>query len=1001
MWDDSKYIAFDFETSGTLPEYALQPWRVAQGKAWATSLATVRKIPDNLVIDGGLLVGQTYAQIQATIRSFLNYAVDHGLTVVGWNTAFDISWCIAYGCEDLVDKLKWLDGMLLWKHLTVEPEYEMTRGKKKSYRLKLAVTEFLPQFAGYEEDIDFHATDATSLLKLQAYNERDTMFTLRLARQFYNELYTSSPQRLRAALIEADCLPMVAKANLSGMLVDTEAASALGDRLVHVADDMLTRLAPYGVTEKVVRSPKQLSKLLFEDWGLPVLKQNTSKLTGNTTDSTDKEVLHELAFIDPRAAQIRAYREALGNKTKFVDAPLQSVAYNEDGKTRPAAIVFAAYSGRMSYASKQGKNKDERQTGFALHQEKRGKDFRSIIVAPPGYTLMEFDAAGQEFRWMAIAAEDATMLALCLPGEDPHSYMGAQVNTRDYRELISDVRAGVKEAKDARQLGKVANLSLQYRTSAKKLRVVARVQYNIPMGLPEAEAIHRTYQQSYRNVPLFWRRQIELTKRLGYVETFAGRRVQVAGNWRGPQGWSMESTSINYRIQGCLQAGVRVRTDAGEIPIQELVGATFQVWTGHKWASATAVNRGACQLAEVHLDTGEIIRCDTRHKLKTDDRTWLEFNQITPGVRIALPRLRELLQPSAEITWPFVLGYWLGDGWMGETRRGSKGFRRGTQFYGGREKLPTLQRMQRFFAEQGHTTYLRANARGVWSVSSYRKGLLQEMQCRGVPLGSRARTKRVPETVWRMPEQERRDFWAGVEASDGAKGKGQEGNVHTPNLSLVQDLQKLLSSIGGASWVVPTKNAWLLRVLRHDGGVYPKDVLLRDLGGFVPPCRMGDCASIVDRRAATGKQAVTQRVAERIYDRWLPQHEVYRYSTVKDVRVLGRAEDTFTLSVDDPLHQFVADGVVHKNTGADQKYLALSVLRPYITRIGAVFAWELHDGVYLYVPDAMVERAAVEIPYLLANLPYRKAWGFTPPIPLPWDCKFGPSWGMLKEWDNG
>lgn len=87
-----------------------------------------------------------------------------------------------------------------------------------------------------------------------------------------------------------------------------------------------------------------------------------------------------------------------------------------------------------------------------------------------------------------------------------------------------------------------------------------------------------------------------------------------------------------------------------------------------------------------------------------------------------------------------------------------------------------------------------------------------------------------------------------------------------------------------------------------------------------------------------------------------------------------------------------------QGTGGDQKYLALSVLRPYITRIGAVFAWELHDGIYLYVPDAMVARAATEIPYLLANLPYKKAWGFTPPIPLPWDCKFGKSWGELKEW---
>lgn len=636
MWDDSKYIAFDFETSGTLPEYALQPWRVAQGKAWVTSLATVRKVPNKLVIEGGLLVGAHDAYMHGMIDGFLTYAIEHNLTVVGWNVPFDIAWLLAYGFEHEVNQLKFLDGMLLWKHLTVEPEYDTVRHKKRSYGLKAAVAEILPQFAGYESAVDFHAVDAESLLKLQKYNEQDTMFTLRLTRHFYNEL-AKDPQRLKAALIEADCLPMVAKANLEGMLVDVDTTEALGNRLVQVAADMLTRLAPHGVTEKVVRSPKQLSKLMFEDWGLPVFKQNVSAKTGNVTDSTDKEVLHELSFVDPRAAEIRLYREALGNKTKFVDAPLKSVDYNADGRTHPLAMVFGTYTSRMTYASKQGRNKDERQIGFALHQMKRGKDFRSIIAAPPGYTLMEFDAAGQEFRWMAIASGDETMLELCLPGEDPHGFMGARIRHMDYRELVAKVKAGDKDAKDGRQLGKVANLSLQYRTSAKKLRSVARVQYSIPMEQPEADLIYGTYQSTYTKVPTYWKNQIALTKQLGYVETFAGRRVQVVGNWRGPQGWSMESTSINYRIQG---------------------------------------------------------------------------------------------------------------------------------------------------------------------------------------------------------------------------------------------------------------------------------------------------------------------------------------------------------------------------TGGDQKYLALSVLRPYITRIGAVFAWELHDGIYFYVPDAMVERAATEIPYLLANLPYKKAWGFTPPIPLPWDCKYGKSWGELKEWDK-
>ncbi|HZU52002.1 MAG TPA: DNA polymerase, partial [Sphingomicrobium sp.] len=173
---------------------------------------------------------------------------------------------------------------------------------------------------------------------------------------------------------------------------------------------------------------------------------------------------------------------------------------------------------------------------------------------PPGYTLVEFDASGQEYRWMAVCSGDETMLQLCLPGEDPHSYMGARIVERDYRELMRALKAEdeiiVKLAEDNRKLGKVGNLSLQYRTSAMKLRTVARVQYNIPLELPQAQIIHATYQRTYVRVPEYWKVQIAETKRLGYVETLAGRRVQVRGNWGGEFGWSMGSTAINYRIQG-------------------------------------------------------------------------------------------------------------------------------------------------------------------------------------------------------------------------------------------------------------------------------------------------------------------------------------------------------------------------------------------------------------------------------------------------------------------
>lgn len=541
MWSDEKFVAFDFETSGELPEYALQPWRVDAGKAWATSLVWLQKTNGSFDIHGGL------NPTREMMQEFLEDAIAHKKTIVGWNTVFDIQWLIAYGFYDLVMKCDWIDGMLLWKHYFIEPEYDMNRGSKKSYSLKACVAEHLPNHAGYEEDIDFHDPDPEVRKRLHDYNVKDVLFTLKLSRKFYKTL---TAQQLAAARIEARCLPMIAKANLDGMVVDTIAAHDLQSTLDKTAEERLTQLSPHGVTEKIVRSPVQLSTLMFDVWDLMPLKTNTSTKTGKVSRSTDKETLHELAFVDPRCKLLREYREALGNKTKFADTPLASAAYNEDGRTRPQAMVFGTYSGRLTYGSKQGKGKTERPTGFALHQEKRGAAYRNLIIAPPGHTLVEFDASGQEFRWMAIAAADPVMLELCSPGEDPHSYMGAQIMRQDYRELVDLVHDKDSNAMSARQLGKVANLSLQYRTSAKKLRSVARVQYSIPMELGMAQTIYATYQRTYRRVPRYWETQIKETKDKGFVETFAGRRVQVRGNWNGSLEWSMGSTAINYRIQG-------------------------------------------------------------------------------------------------------------------------------------------------------------------------------------------------------------------------------------------------------------------------------------------------------------------------------------------------------------------------------------------------------------------------------------------------------------------
>lgn len=533
-----KLVSFDIETTGILPEYALQPFRAVDGTGWITSYAFARFVDGEVLTDGKL-----EPNIE-DLRKFLKRCEKEDATIVAWNAPFDIAWLISSGLRDEVFANKWLDGMLLWRHRCVGPEFIE---QPKSWGLKAAVATYYPAEAGYEEGVEFTSVDDNLL----AYNKQDAAFTLRLASYFVDDLQdfgNDTRSRMRAVLLEAKCLPLVADTYVRGLTIDSAAVSSLEQTLEEVRNVSyvkLKMLSPEHISPEVLASPQQLSRLLFHTWNIPPVK-----VTDKGALSTDKEVLHEISLTDERAKLVYDYRESTNNRTKFVTTTKESVEYNGDGCTRPQARVYGTYTGRMTYYSKQGKGKSEVPTGIALHQWKRDPAFRSIIKPPPGYKLLEFDFAGQEFRWMAVLSEDPTMLKLCAPSEDAHAFMGARIANMAYFQLVKDVQEGVKGAKDKRQLGKVANLSLQYRTYPNTLMRVARTNYSLPMTLIQAKAIHATYLSTYARVPNYWDKQIYFAKKHDYVETLAGRRIQLNAAWEKETEWRMGSAAINFPIQG-------------------------------------------------------------------------------------------------------------------------------------------------------------------------------------------------------------------------------------------------------------------------------------------------------------------------------------------------------------------------------------------------------------------------------------------------------------------
>jgi DNA polymerase I-like protein with 3'-5' exonuclease and polymerase domains len=900
--NDDQIIAFDFETSGSEPEYALQPWRLAQRRAWATSFVWAGRMDSKMEFHGGL------APTVDQMREMLEHAIRHRKTIAGWNVTFDMSWLIAHGLRDLVFQCRWLDGMLLWRHLDVEPEYDITdRHKKRPYTLKEAVRQFLPKHAGYEEDIDFHDESDEARAKLHRYNQRDVLFTLLITQHLLRKL-EASPRQLAAAKIEAQCLPLVAETNLEGLPVDQDHTRKLSESLVKEAHDALAELEPHGVTEKVIRSPVQLSRLMFDDWQLPVIKTNTSSKTGKVSRSTDKEVLHELSFQDDRVATLRKYREALNNRTKFAEAPLKSVEYNGDDRTHPNAIVFGTYSGRFTFASKQGRGKEERQTGFALHQMKKGSEFRSVICAPEGYTLMEFDAAGQEFRWMAVASGDPTMLSLCQPGEDAHGFMGAQITQAEYRELVRRAKVeGEPEAKSSRQLGKVANL--------------------------------------------------------------------------------------------CVAGDTMVLTDRGHVPIVDVRDDDL-VWDGEEFVSHDGVVFSGVRPVITYAG----LTATPDHKVLVNGR-W------------------ERLDAAKEHGWTIEPA--LGTGWSRSCRSAVRvvdGVVRRAIREIGCALRPSPVRVRN---RAGCESSLSGDGpeRAVQSVCNTRAahsgGSFHDDQRGGSP-ATPARQRLVstmPQPQLRILPQ-LRQAWDRVSIWVGARGCG----VHT-EAPAAPDLR--------ASGRRPDRQRWALRTGQPAAGHTqrepdePSAQAVYDIVNCGPRTRFAANGLIVHNSLQYRTTAPKLRSVARVdyglpmtlpeathirntYLRSYPGVTTYWRRQIAQTRATGFVETFAGRRVqvvgnwDGPLGWKMGSTAINyriQGTGADQKYLALGVLRDYLPRIDARFGWDLHDGIYLFVPDRHVERATHEIKYLLDNLPYRKAWGFEPPVPLPWECKRGKAWGTLKEYD--
>jgi DNA polymerase I-like protein with 3'-5' exonuclease and polymerase domains len=464
-----------------------------------------------------------------------------GRPTSGWNLLFDVAWLIADGHYEAVNRVPWFDAMLLWKW------YENGVLKERIPRWSLVdgAKRWLKDWPGLAAFVDMKAAEPAPGTQDKYWETRgkmDAYATAMIAKKIWDNL---SEKKRRGASIEMRCLVPVARSWVMGVPMNLE---KIKDAAPHIADEMKELEQKLQVSGKVISSPKQLGDLLFKHWGLEPI---AGMVTPTGTASTDKKHLTYLAESDDRVLQLLRYRELSVRMSKFMVSPQKAADYLGSHVVHPSPALFSTYTGRMTYKSK---TKSKYQTGVALHQWQRNKEVRSLIGAPPGYRLAEFDASGQEDRLMALISEDTMLLKIFTDDMDIHCYTAASITGQGYDALMGMKRSGddwLMGPKGMRQAGKVTNHSNKYRIGKAAMRITAKVQYGLDITLEESARWQRGFKRSFPRVPLYWDAAAKGAKRLGYAETLAGRTFLTPESFfQGKDKWPTESSSINFPIQG-------------------------------------------------------------------------------------------------------------------------------------------------------------------------------------------------------------------------------------------------------------------------------------------------------------------------------------------------------------------------------------------------------------------------------------------------------------------
>ncbi|MEK7631609.1 MAG: DNA polymerase I [Patescibacteria group bacterium] len=405
--------------------------------------------------------------------------------------------------------------------------YLLNSGSRAHSLDALAFNEFGHQMIPIEELIGKKGKDQITMEQVAAetiaeYSGEDADYTYRLVKKFSPQLLSLKLQKLFDD-IEMPLIPVLQHIELAGVKIDSKFLAKLGKSMSTTIKKLEKQIHGYAKTDFNIKSPLQLTEVLFT-----TLKLSSEGLKKTKTGiSTAVDELEKLQGKHPIIDDIMEYRELTKLLSTYIET-LPELVQKQTGRVHTDFNQTVAATGRLS-------SNDPNLQNIPIRTE-LGREIRKAFIAEKGFQLVSVDYSQIELRVVASMAKEQKMIDAFKHGADIHQATAADIFGIPVGEITKDQRNAAKEV----NFGVLYGMGAYGLASRKKI------------SREKAQDFIDRYFASRPKVAKYLEDTKAQARKRGYVETLFGRRRNLPeiNSSNGQIRAQAERIAVNLPVQG-------------------------------------------------------------------------------------------------------------------------------------------------------------------------------------------------------------------------------------------------------------------------------------------------------------------------------------------------------------------------------------------------------------------------------------------------------------------